>query len=163
MSAEQQQKILRRTITPYVGQTLIFTGITVFCVVVACRTSQWKLLMVPTLIWTLFAALVWIGLKYRVFWDSNCVIQHASGLPEKLIAFDSITEIRIERAPLNAFLAMPRPFRRVAIYGRPHDPSAFIDVSLRHFRLEDIEELLAVIQERRPNLTVPTVLTSTAR
>jgi len=112
--------------------------------------------MAPVVIWVLFAGLVWIGLKYRVFWDSTDVIQHASGLPEKHIAFDKITEIRIERAPVSAFLAMPRPFRRVAIYGRRHDSAAFIDISLRHFRLEDIEELLTAIRERRPDLTVPT-------
>ena len=157
MSAERQRRILRRTITPYVGQTLIFTGITVFCAVVGYRTSQWKILMAPALIWALFAVLVWIGLKYRVFWDSTSVIQHASGLPEKQIAFDKITEIRIERAPVTEFLAMPRPFRRVAIYGRRHDPSAFIEVSLRHFRLEDIEELLTAIRENRPDLAVPAV------
>lgn len=155
VSAESQPRELRRTVTPYVGQSIIFLGITVFCLAVAGRKSQWTLLIAPMLIWILYGGLLWFGLKYRVFWDSKSVYQRASGLKEKRITFNQITEIRIEQAPISSFLAMSRPFRRVAIYGLRRDADAFIDISLRHFRLEDIVTLLKVIGECRPDLKVP--------
>jgi len=114
-------------------------------------------MIAPALLWVLFGELAWIGLKYRILWDSDSVIQHASGLTRKRIAFQDISHIRSEQAPASEFLSMPRPFRRVAIYGRKSDPAAFIDVSLRHFHREDIRELLAAIHARRPDLKVPTV------
>lgn len=148
---------LRRTITPYVGYTLIFAGVSVFSTYVAQKTSQWGLMWVAAGIWPLFAVIVYIGMKYRVLWDETGVVMRASGGPERRIQYDEITEIRNEMAQVSEFLSQSRPFRRIVVYGRKHDPDAFIDISLRHFRLEDIEELLTAIRTRRPDLAIPTV------
>jgi hypothetical protein len=95
-------------------------------------------------------------MKYRVPWDETGVVMRASG-GKRLIRYDEITEIKIERAKAGEFLIQSRPFRRIVIHGRKRDPTEYIDVSLRHFRPADIDELLAVIRSHRPDLTVPIV------
>jgi hypothetical protein len=111
----------------------------------------------PTLIWGAFAVLTYIGMKYRVLWDETGVVMRASGGPERLIRYQEITEIKIERAQVSEFFVQSRPFRRIVIYGRKRHPNEYIDVSLRHFRPADIDELLAVIRTHRPDLAVPKV------
>jgi hypothetical protein len=81
----------------------------------------------------------------------------ASGITEKRIPYDEITEIKIERADVSEFMAQNRPFRRIVIHGNARDPGAFIDISLRHFQPRDIDEVLAEIRKRRPDLAVPTI------
>jgi hypothetical protein len=145
---------LRRTIQPYVGQTIIFTGLTIFFVYVSLKTSDWQI----TIWWVVLGlplaafAYVYFGLKYRVLWDENGVYMRASGGPEKHIAFDEITNITYETSA-----SQSRPFRRIVIDGATHDPKAFVDVSLRHFRLDDINEMMSAIRAHRPDLRVPTV------
>ena len=148
---------LRRTIAPYVGQTVIFTAITAFCAYEGHKLKDWNVLWVPVVIWGCYAVLLGIGLKYIVLWNDTEVVMRASGLAERHIGFDEISAIRYELAGVSEFLSQSRPFRRVVIHGRKHDTKAFIDISLRHFRLNDIEELLAAIHERRPDLTFPLI------
>lgn len=149
---------LRRTLRPYLGQTAILAGLTVFLFYAAVTKSGWELFWAGMLIWPFFAAyVVFFGMKYRILWNSECVIMRASGGPERRIRFDEITEIRKEVGQPSEFLAQARPFRRIAVYGRKHDPNARIDVSLRHFQLRDIEQLLTKIRQLRPDLKVPTV------
>ena len=144
---------LRRTITPYVGLTLIFAGITIFSVYVAHKTSQWDLMWGPAVILLLFPfAYLYFGLKYRILWDETGVYMRASGGPERHIRYEDITSIRNETA-----MSQSRPFRRIVIHGHKRNPNAFIDVSLRHFRLDDIEELLAKIRTCRPDLVIPAI------
>jgi len=157
MTTDQNLKSLGRTITPYVAQTIIFASVTGFMIYMGLRTSQWGFLWTPTLIWALFAALIYIGMKYRVLWDETGLIMRASGVPERLIRYDEITEIRIEKAQVGEFLVQSRPFRRIVIRGHKRHPHDYIDVSLRHFRPADIDELLAVIRAQRPDLAVPTI------
>jgi hypothetical protein len=156
MATDQNLKSLRRTITPYVGQAVIFAGVTAFMVYPSSRTSEWDLMWGPAVIWGAFAVLIYIGMKYRVLWDETGVVMRASG-GKRLIRYDEITEIKIERAKAGEFLIQSRPFRRIVIHGRKRDPTEYIDVSLRHFRPADIDELLAVIRSHRPDLTVPIV------
>jgi hypothetical protein len=145
---------LRRTIQPYVGQTIIFTGLTIFFVYLSLKTSDWQI----TIWWVALGlplaafAYVYFGLKYRVLWDETGVYMRASGGPERQIGFDEITSVKYELAAERS-----RPFRRIVIHGATHDPKAFVDVSLRHFRLDDINEMMCAIREQRPDLRVPTV------
>jgi hypothetical protein len=150
---------LRRTITPYIGQTMILVGITGFFVYVAHRTSEWKILWAAAAMWPLFAlAYLYFGLKYRVLWDSIGVYMRASGMKEeRLIRYEDITSIRYETAQASEFAAQSRPFRRIVVEGRGYKRNAFVDISLRHFRLEDIKELLTEVHVRRPDLTIPKI------
>lgn len=150
-------KPLGRTLTPYVAQTIIFAIITVFLLLVAYKRSQWALAWAPVTIWAGYAILVYLGLRYRVLWDSNGVVMRASGIGEKRIAYDSISEVKIERANANEFMTQARPFRRIVIHGNIQHHTTSIDVSLRHFAPKDIDELLAEIRVRRPDLAIPQV------
>jgi hypothetical protein len=157
MTTDQNLKPLGQRITPYVGQTVIFASVTAFMVYTGLRRSQWAFVWAPTVIWALFAVLIYIGMKYRVLWGETGVVMRASGGPERRIRYDEITEIKIERAPVSEFLGQSRPFRRLVVHGRKRHPNEYVDVSLRHFRPADIDELLAVIRTQRPDLAVPTI------
>jgi hypothetical protein len=148
---------LRRTVQPYVGQTIILTGVALFTIYESIRTSEWQMtIWLFAFGFPLFAfAYLYFGLKYRVSWDETGVSMRASGGPERHIAFDEITSVKYETA-----VSQSRPFRRIVIHGHKHDPKAFVDVSLRHFRLDDVDEMMNVIRAHRPDLTVPTVSTN---
>lgn len=150
--------ILRRTLTPYIGQTAILIGVTVLTAYVAQEKRQWGLLWGLLVIWPLFAADVYFfGMKYRIWWNDVGVTMSASGGPERHVSFDDVSEVRYEIASGGEFLSQSRPFRRIAIFGSSAGPSAPIDISLRHFRLEDIEKLLIEIRKRRPDLALPAI------
>jgi hypothetical protein len=149
-------EFLRRTLTPYVGQSVIIIGVTILLTFVAQKKAQWGLLWAAGLIWALFISYLYLfALKYRVYWNSDSVTMCASGGPNKSIRFDEITGVRYETARANEFLAQARPFRRFVVTGRRNDLNERIDISLRHFRGKDIDHLLAVIRERRPDLAFP--------
>jgi|SRR6185312_7062534 len=154
---DDRLKPLRRTITPYVGQTIILAGTTVFLLVVSYKASDWSLMWGAAIIWPCFAMLVLIGLRYQVFWDDSGVVMRASGGPERRIGYEEIAQIKIERSSSSEFLAQSRPFRRIVLYGKTHHRDSYIDISLRHFRPGDIDELLEEIRARRPDLQVPAV------
>jgi hypothetical protein len=152
-----QQTNLRRTIQPYVGHTVICSGITIFFIYVSLKTSDWQL----TIWWVALGlplvafAYLYFGLKYRVLWDEAGVYMRASGGSERHLGFNEITSVKCETA-----ISQSRPFRRIVIHGRKSDPKAFIDVSLRHFRLNDIDQLMTAILAHRPDLKIPNVSTN---
>lgn len=147
---------LRRTVTPYLGQSVIIAAVTILLVFVALKKTQWDLLWAVGLIWVLFASyVVFFGMKYRVSWNKEGLTMSASGGPNRSISFDEITEVRRETASADEFLSQARPFRRLVILGSRRDPNAHIDISLRHFRASDIDRLMTAISERRPDLTLP--------
>jgi hypothetical protein len=150
---------LRRTPTPYLGQAIILSVSSLLLFSLAYETREWNLLWSAALFWTLFAIyIVLFAMKYKILWNPKEVIMRASGGPEQRIPFDEISEIRKETAPASEFLSQARPFRRIVVYGRKHGPIRRIDISLRHFRSQDIEDLLTAIRLQRPDLDIPTVL-----
>jgi hypothetical protein len=149
---------LRRTFQPYIGQVVILAGVTVFFLWVFLRIPEPGFLWSLIGIWFLYGiSYVYFGMKYRVLWNKECVVMRASGGPERSILFDEITRVKNEVSNASDLQAQSRPFRRIAIYGRKHDSNARIDVSLRHFDLNDIDLLLTAIRAQRPDLEVPTV------
>ena len=152
----QRQVSLTRLATPYLGQSVILGGITVLATYAADRTSEWRIMWGVAVIWAFFVSfVVFIGMKYRVLWDETGLVMRASGIQERKIRFDEITEVEKETAPATEFLSQARPFRRIVVRGRRDDPNAFIDISTRHFRPKDIETLLVTIHSRRPDIAVP--------
>lgn len=150
-------KPLGRTVTPYLGQIVIFSIITIFLLLVAHKSSQWGLAWSPVVIWAGFAVIVYFGLRYQVLWDGNGVVMRASGIKEKRIQYDEMTEIIVERANVGEFLTPGRPFRRIVVYGKAGHASASIDISLRHFQPRAVDELMNEIRTRRPDLAVPAI------
>lgn len=147
---------LHRVIRPYAGQMIIYAGVTVFFAFVAQKTRQLAFVWMIPAMWLLFGSYIFIyGMRYRVYWNDSGVLMTAAGIPERKIRFSEITEIRYELAGASELFAQSRPFRRIVIVAQRHDPEAFIDVSLRHFRLEDIRGLLSMIHKVRPDLILP--------
>jgi len=148
---------LRRTIQPYVGQTIILGGFTVFSAFVFIKTSESAFLWAPAVPWLLFGVfIVCFGMKYRVLWDQESVVMRASGGPKRCIRFDEITSVKNEVSSAGDLLAQSRPFRRIAVY-RNRGPNEFVDISLRHFQMEDIQKLPEAIRKSRPDLDVPKI------
>lgn len=147
---------LRRTIQPYVGQTLILIVVTAFAVWVSVVSSDWNFLWGPAVFLPVYGIyFLYFGLPYRVFWNEESVVMRAHGGPERCVRFDEITSIRSEVSSAEEVAAQSRPFRRIAIYGREGDANARVDISLRHFERDDIDQLLSTIQKCRPDLDVP--------
>jgi len=142
--------------TPYVGWTAILFLATMLLFYVAEKKQDWALLWSVALFWTLYAIyIVLFALKYKILWNEKEVVMRASGGPERHIGFDEISQIETEIAHVSEFLSQSRPFRRIVIYGEKRNLSKRIDISLRHFRHDDIEQLLATIRNHRPDLNLP--------
>jgi len=150
MRAQRTQ--LRRTIRPYVGQTLILAGVGAFCLAAAVKTGEWGLVWVQPLIWFPFVPLVLIGLRYRVAYDDEGIYQQASGGRPLFIPYTRLTKVECETSAGSELLRADRPFRRIAFYGDQGETR--IDVSLRHFARDDIRGLLAAVRGRRPEFEV---------
>jgi len=106
--------------------------------------------------WLLFAPLVYIGLKYKVYWKDNEICQEASGGPKVCIAYGEITRLALETSKPAELPSSSRPFRRIAIYGgNVGNFDSFIDVSLKHFVADDIRKLMRAIRARRSDLELP--------
>ncbi len=99
--------------------------------------------------------LLFIGLKYQIYWNDTEIWQKASGGKDVHIKFEEIAEVRMETAKTSEWYAMSRPFHRLAVYGEPSGGSRFLDISLRHFNLQDVHELTGIIKAKRPDLTLP--------
>ena len=154
---------LRRTIQPYVGQIMILIAATVFAVCGSLASSDWNLMWAPAVYWPLFGLyFIFFAMKYRVLWNKESVVMHASGGPDRCIRLDEIISITKEVSSTSDVLAQSRPFRRIVVCGPKDDSNAQVDISLRHFDLKDIEQLLMAIRVHRPDLDVPTILTARA-
>jgi hypothetical protein len=154
--AESRYRTLSRRITPYVGWTTILFLATMFLLYVAEKKQEWALLWPVALFWILFTIYVLLfGLKYEILWNEKEVVMRASGGPKRHIGFDEISQVKTEIAHVSEFLSQSRPFQRIVVYGDKHNLNKRIDISLRHFRHEDIEQLLATIGNHRPDLNLP--------
>ena len=154
---------LRRTVRPYVGQIVILAAVTAFAVYESFASSDWGFMWAPAIFLPLYAIyFLYFGMKYRVLWDNDSVVMRASGGAERRIQFDEIASVKNEVSSAGDVLAQSRPFFRIAVYSN-RDPNGFVDISLRHFQLEGVEELLAAIRKIRPDLSVPRTSRNDAR
>ena len=153
---------LRRAMTPYVGgEAILLWAVSVFMIITAIRFDR-GLLVVVALIWFLYVAYIIVfGRPYRIGWDETGITMKASGLADTRIEFRDIDSVRYEIDSI--FNPAPgRPFRRLVFTTHRKEthrknPRQFIDVSLRHFKLEDIDELLEEVGSHRPDLSLPNI------
>ena len=142
---------LRHTFTPYISFIIIFLALTTLAGFACAKTSDWRSFCeITATVGVLLAFFPYLGLRYKVLWDGSAVTMHASGGRERRISYQDISSIEFEVGA-----AKSRPFRRIVIHGQNHDANGFVDVSLRHFNLEDIRALMRTIHERRPDLAIP--------
>jgi len=143
---------LRRTITPYFGILIILTIVTSIVFVKAQGIDELKALAV---IWIPFLFYYLVGNSYRIFLIDKAVIQKGFGVKTFVIAAEDIRDIKEEASlgETRSFLVQ-RPYQRIVISSRK-DPKGYIDVSLRHFKMQDIVKLLSEIHAMRPDLKLP--------
>jgi hypothetical protein len=157
MSDATQQE-LRHTFRPYIGLVVIFGGVLLFLVFVMYKTHDWDwkfgLEAVGMMAFFIFL-FVYLGSRYRILWDDTGVTMRASGGPPRRFTYSEIHDIRYE-----VEVSQSRPMRRIVLYKahRPH--KEWIDISLKHFPLDQINQLLADIHTHRPDLSVPTISTN---
>lgn len=157
-SENGQSQYLRRTISPYLGQIIILSLVTVFLLFESIKLHAWGPLLPAPFIWLLFSVQIYIGLKYKISWTDKAVCQEASGGPKVSIQYGWITKVTSEISKPGEVLAASRPFRRIAIYAKePQGAKSFIDVSLKHFAIDDVRKLMSVVHDRRPDLTLPKI------
>lgn len=149
--------VLKRSFQPYAGLTTILSFVTILGVVISFQTHDWTLIGALPFGWLMFAPYVYIGTRYRIFWHNGKIIQKASGMEDVTIKANEILKIEKETSNLSTFISLRRPFRRITIYGKDADGEKYIDVSLKHFALEDICKLLKEIHDERPDLKIPQV------
>jgi len=158
MTSDRELVPLRRTFRPYVGQLLILAVVTIFAAYESVASSDWGFMWAPAVFLPLFGIyFLYFGMKYRVLWNEESVVMRARGGPDQRVSFSEITSVRNETSSASEVLAQSRPFRRIVVYGRKDDPKTRVDISLRHFDLKDISQLLTAIHAHRPDLDIPTI------
>jgi hypothetical protein len=152
----QERFALRRSVQPYVGLLVIFGILMVTGAIVAIRINDWSGLetIVPSFC-VFFGAIVFMGTRYRIYWDNGEIIQKAVAGNLTKIKVNEITNVIQETSDLQTLATFSRPMRRIAIYARHTDGGKFIDVSLKHFVLADVRTLMRTIHDRRPDLQIP--------
>lgn len=158
MTSNEQSQYLRRTVAPYMGQIIILSLVTLGALYISIKKHQLELIFPVPLMWLLFLVLVYIGLKYKIFWTDKEVCQKASGGSRVCIKYADLTKVTSEISKSAEFLSASRPFRRIALYaeGLPGENKS-IDVSLKHFVMDDVRELMRTIHDSRPDLVLPDI------
>ncbi|MBS0193978.1 MAG: hypothetical protein JSR34_07005 [Proteobacteria bacterium] len=100
---------------------------------------------------------------YRVCLTRNTIMQYGFGIKTISISIDQIQRIKLEtslgaRRKSNSFwsslFVVDRPLRRIVITPKG-DKEGYVDVSLKHFAVDDIRTLMRRIHEQRPELVLP--------
>jgi hypothetical protein len=158
---------LRHSLQPYGGFVVIYAALAIFFVIASVTTNNWKD-SVPLLsfLTAAFVILVvfwaFLNSRYRVALEDGTLVMQSASLFNKSRALTSIkiadiTSVKKEISDTHSAIKLRRPFRRIAIYAGQGDGAKWIDVSLKHFKLEDIRKLLRGIRDSRPDLDVPEV------
>lgn len=145
---------LRRTFTPYIGQSVILFLVTVMALYVSWSNGTWGLFLTMPVGWIFFGIFVYIGSLYKIYYSAEEICRQASGGPNRCIKIDQIAKIEMERASVNEMVAQSSPLRRIKI---SDGNGVYINVSIRHFRDEDVRCMMSIIHKRRPNLEMPKV------
>jgi hypothetical protein len=144
---------LRRSLEPYVGLVVIFLVLTAYGLYYTFSSHDWFGLS-ALYGWIFVAFIVWVGMRYRIFWDNGAIIQKAVAGNVTKITTNDITRVQEEKSSMQTLLTFSRPMRRIVIYADGEKPK-HIDVSLKHFVADDIRRLMKAIHAHRPDLVMP--------
>jgi len=140
--------VLRRSCRPYSVFIAIFAAMFLLLLVVSIKLESWSPLKASLTVGLFLAALIFSGTRYKISWSNGAVVQEAFGKVDVMINVNQITDLRRESANTKTLIAFNRPFRRVTIVGQ----GQIIDVSLRHFVMQDVCKLIRIIESLRPDL-----------
>src|ERR1700754_1293433 len=74
-----QSQHLRRTVSPYMGQIVILSLVTLFLLFNSIKVHAWGPLLTAPVMWLLFSIPTYIGLKYKISWSDKEICEEASG------------------------------------------------------------------------------------
>ena len=140
--------VLRQSLGPYYGLLIILFAVVILQILISIKIGNWSPLLATGIMWIFFAVVIFIGTRYKILLKDGVVVQKSFAKQDVAIPVAEITDICQEISDVSALVRFRRPFRRITIYHR----DKFIDVSLKHFLTEDVNKLLALIQEQRPDL-----------
>ena len=128
----------------------------------AVLTNTWEsmqgvLLSITVISVLYFAFLYFFNSRYQIFFEKGVISMQAASLSNSnaltSIRVSDISSIQRETSNLHTTVKLKRPFQRIAIYDKNHNK--FIDISLKHFAMEDVHKLMKLIKEERPDLVLP--------
>jgi hypothetical protein len=139
---------LGRTVTPYVSDAIGPLIGSIALGAIWLMTAEQRVVYLLPVPWLLVSVQWYFTWRYQIDWNDDLLRQRVSGSSDVEIRFADIETVRTETS-----VAMRRPLRRIVVAGR----TAHVDISPRHFVRRDINNLLAAIRARRPDLSLPTV------
>jgi hypothetical protein len=116
---------------------------------------QWGAFQSGLLLCAMYSPMIAMGLWYRISLIDGVITQRAFRMPPVVIAISEITSVGKEVSDPATIAKMNRPFRRICINAGPKGARKTNDVSLKHFWKRDIQTLMTVIHEARPELAMP--------
>lgn len=150
IKADRDIFILRRNSGPYIWFPAIVLPVLIFG---AITTGDWKGIMFAMAIFSvIWIGMTWIQNGYRIWWKDNALFQRASNGDITTIKIDEIQKLRRERSDAQTLISMQRPALRITVYGETTEGSKIIDISLKHFKSEDIRKLMKIIHECRSDI-----------
>jgi hypothetical protein len=154
---------LRHSLKIYSGIFIIYVVLMIGLGLLAGLTnnggSMKDILLVLTVIFFLyFAFLYFLNSRYQIFLENAEITMRAASLSADpkaptSIKISDITLIKREVSDVHTTVKLKRPFQRISIYDK--SDNKFIDISLKHFLMQDIRKLMKLIKEKRPDLDVP--------
>jgi len=156
VNSSTQARALRRTLAPYALYAAIFALGVLLIIAISIKLQQWTPLAFLPLLAFFVSGFAYLNLKYSITWDDKVIRQQAGQRDDVVIPLSEITDVCLETSGMG-IAQSSRPSRRIAIYQKSDSALKAIDVSLKHFRREDIATLLSDINKARPDLSLPAV------
>lgn len=147
--------ILRHSIVPYRTLGAFFLAMLVWAFVASYRSAKWGTFESALLVSAVYLLQIVLGLWYQVGFREGIIWQRAFGMRRVSIAIRDISSVGQEVSDAKTLVAMNRPFRRITIRGSTTGEASSVDISTKHFVAADIRRLMHMIQESRPDLSLP--------
>jgi hypothetical protein len=150
---------LRRRQRPYLVFAAPLAAVSVFATCVGIARREASLLVSAVVLWLGFVPMWGIMYRYAIFWNDLEIRMRAFGIPSATLRISDIQRIAYERSDVRQLLSVSRPSPRISIYGPlASRRSGVIDISLRHFELKSVRDLLGAVRHARNDLTFPTLV-----
>ena len=146
---------LRHTITPYMLVPVILILIVLVSFPYMAKTGDLSPFIIFIIGLLFFSPIPIMGMFYCIWLQESKIIMRAGNGSLTSIEIDEIEKIKQETSDAATFISLRRPVRRISIYGKTSEGIKLIDISLKHFRLDDIRKLMKVIHEIRQDLELP--------
>jgi hypothetical protein len=153
---DQRFQSLRRNRQPYAVFAIPVALLSVSAAYVGINRHETALVVAAGAVWIGFLPMWAIMYRYAISWTDSEVRMRAFGVPTAIIRYSDIQQIKYERSGVRQLFGLSRPSPRISIYGHAETGiSVVIDISLRHFYLKDVQEILGRIGSTRKDLSMP--------